>query len=103
MRRSNPNPSPSPNPIPEQVKGHEKEKAGLSRKSTELERKVVQLQQQAEGKSPAAIKLREEISHVQKRKAMHAKSLDKVKGTLAPAPTLTLTLTLALALALPPP
>ena len=61
---------------------------------------MVQLQQQAEGKSPAAIKLREEISHVQKRKAMHAKSLDKVKGTLAPAPTLTLTLTLALALAL---
>ena len=60
----------------------------------------MQLQQQAEGKSPAAIKLREEISHVQKRKAMHAKSLDKVKGTLAPAPTLTLTLTLALALAL---
>ena len=55
---------------------------------------MVQLQQQAEGKSPAAIKLREEISHVQKRKAMHAKSLDKVKGTLAPAPTLTLTLTL---------
>ena len=54
---------------------------------------MVQLQQQAEGKSPAAIKLREEISHVQKRKLMHAKSLDKVKGTLAPAPTLTLTLT----------
>ena len=55
---------------------------------------MVQLQEQAEGKSPAAIKLREEISHVQKRKAMHAKSLDTVKDTIAPAPTLTLTLTL---------
>ena len=52
--------------------------AGLSRKSTELERKVVQLQQQMEGKNPAFIKLREEISHVQKRRLMHEKSLGKV-------------------------
>ena len=92
----------------DEVKGHEKEKAGLSRKSTELERKVVQLQQQSEGKNPAFIKLREEVSHVQKRRLMHEKSLGKVKGTLTltltltptPTPTLTLALTLALALAL---
>ena len=66
----------------DEVKGHEKEKAG---KSTELERKVVQ--QQSEGKNPAFIKLREEVSHVQKCRLMHEKSLGKVKGTL----TLTLT------------
>ena len=74
--------------------------AGLSRKSTELERKVVQLQQQSEGKNPAFIKLREEVSHVQKRRLMHEKSLGKVKGTLTPTPTPTLTLALTLAPAL---
>ena len=70
----------------DEVKGHEKEKAGLSRKSTELERKVVQLQQQMEGKNPAFIKLREEISHVQKRRLMHEKSLGKVKTTMTLKP-----------------
>ena len=40
---------------------------------------MVQLQQQMEGKSPAFIKLREEISHVQKRRLMHEKSLGKVR------------------------
>ena len=34
-----------------------------------------------EGKSPAAIKLREEMAHVQKRKAMHEKSLEKVSNS----------------------
>jgi len=69
----------------DEVKEYEKEKAALSRKSTELERKVVQLQQQMEGKSPATIKLREEMNHVQRRKAMHGKSLEKISAAHAAA------------------
>lgn len=64
--------------VEEAVKSNEKEKARLSRKVIELERKTASLQQQIEGKSPEAIRLQEEISHAERRKKMSEKSLEKV-------------------------
>lgn len=48
------------------------------RKTLELERKLVAVQRQVENKNPESIRTREEISHLEKRKAMSIKSLEKV-------------------------
>lgn len=44
----------------------------------ELERKTVSLQQLLEGKTPEAIRVKEEIAHAQRRKMTSQKSLEKV-------------------------
>mmetsp|Transcript_13773 Transcript_13773/g.37285 ORF Transcript_13773/g.37285 Transcript_13773/m.37285 type:complete len:1277 (-) Transcript_13773:524-4354(-) len=59
----------------------EKDKARLTRKAVELERSLSALQQQVEGQNPAAIKLREEIKHIERRRAAQAKSLEKTEET----------------------
>ena len=65
--------------IQDTLKEKEKEKAVVSRKQIELERKGTALQKEIDGKNPDAIRLREEIAHTEKRKRMSEKSLEKVK------------------------
>eukprot|EP00316_Scyphosphaera_apsteinii_P022800 CAMPEP_0119313214 /NCGR_PEP_ID=MMETSP1333-20130426/28260_1 /TAXON_ID=418940 /ORGANISM="Scyphosphaera apsteinii, Strain RCC1455" /LENGTH=1316 /DNA_ID=CAMNT_0007317997 /DNA_START=36 /DNA_END=3986 /DNA_ORIENTATION=- len=67
--------------VEEQVKVVEKEKSRMSRKCVELERTLAELQQSIEGQDPAAIKLREQIKHLERHKSMQEKSLEKVTQT----------------------
>lgn len=59
----------------------EKDKARAGRRAVDLERALAALQQKMEGQSPAAIKLREEIKHIERRQVQQARSLDKVEET----------------------
>ena len=52
--------------------------APASRAVLELERKLVALQQEIESKKPEEIRLKEEISHTERRKRASEKSLEKV-------------------------
>lgn len=59
----------------------EKDKSRLARKTVELERSLAAMQAKMEGQNPGAIKLREEIKHVERRRATQTKSLEKVEET----------------------
>lgn len=62
------------------VQADEKEKFRLARRIVELERKAVSLQQQLENRAPDAIRVKEEIAHIQRRRKMSEKTLDKVSA-----------------------
>lgn len=59
----------------------EKDKARAARRAVDLERALAAVQQKMEGQNPAAIKLREEIKHVERRQAQQTRSLEKVEET----------------------
>jgi len=61
------------------LRASEKERARLARRAVDLERQHASLLQKVEKQNPGAIKLREEIRHVDRRRATQAKSLDKVE------------------------
>ena len=65
------------------VKASEKERSRGNRKALELERKLGAQQQALVAQNPATIKLREEIKHVNRRKLMQQKSLDKLAAAEA--------------------